>query len=328
MNKKIWVGAIAVLTTVALAGCTTNAGAGDGEESTSDVYAFVSPNTGNSFHISFQCGLIAAADEAGVTLDLQGGSSFDAETQIPIVEAVAAKRPAAIITAATDTKALIAPLQAIKDAGTHVILYDTGLDDDSVADALIESDNFAGGQLLAEYVGEALGGAGTILTIDIAPGIASTNARDAGFRDGMKAYPGVTLLDTQYDAYTPATNAQIVESTLSAHPELTAIVPVYNDGANYALPTLRQTDVGKAVKVFTFDLDPSIVSAIKDGEIQAAATQQPYKLAQQTLDSAVAAVNGDSVEAKQSVPMLLVTQDNIDDEQIKKDGYYVTEACS
>ena len=64
---------------------------------------------GDEFYITMNCGAQAKAKELGVTLDFQGPAEFAAAQQTPIVNAVAAKKPDAVLIAPTDTKALYAP---------------------------------------------------------------------------------------------------------------------------------------------------------------------------------------------------------------------------
>jgi ribose transport system substrate-binding protein len=331
MKKSRLLGAgLLVAAVAAAAGCGSDdssgggASSGGGDKAASAKYAYVSPNTGNAFHISFQCGLVRAAKVAGVSLDVQGSNKFAADAEIPIVQAAGAKNPDALITAAADSRALRAPLAALKANGTKIVLYDTGLDDTSVAESFVASDNEGGGRLVASVVGKALGGKGTVLPIDLAPGVASTNARAKGFLDGMKQFSGIKVLDTQYDNITPTKDAQIVSATLSRTPDLTAIVPMYNDAAIASLPALGSAH--KDVKIFTFDADPRIVDAIKSGRIQAAATQQAYLEAKETLAQAMAAVGGKPVKKQELIPMIMVDKGNVNDRSIADKGYYVSSA--
>src|SRR4051812_50216698 len=64
---------------------------------------------GDEFYITMNCGAQAKAKELGVTLDFQGPDKFDASLQTPVVNAVAAKKPDAVLIAPTDTKAMYAP---------------------------------------------------------------------------------------------------------------------------------------------------------------------------------------------------------------------------
>ena len=72
---------------------------------------------GDEFYITMNCGAQAKAKELGVTLDFQGPDQFDAALQTPIVNAVAAKKPDAVLIAPTDTKAMYAPIKQLADAG-------------------------------------------------------------------------------------------------------------------------------------------------------------------------------------------------------------------
>ena len=105
---------------------------------------------GDEFYITMNCGAQAEAKELGVTLDFQGPDEFDASLQTPIVNAVAAKKPDAMLVAPTDTKAMYAPIKQVADAGSKVVLVDTTLDQPDVAVSQIASDNTAGGAAAAE----------------------------------------------------------------------------------------------------------------------------------------------------------------------------------
>ncbi len=100
---------------------------------------------GDEFYITMNCGAQAKAKELGVTLDFQGPDEFDASQQTPIVNAVAAKKPDAMLVAPTDTKAMFAPIKQVADAGSKVVLVDTTLEQPDMAVSQIASDNKGGG---------------------------------------------------------------------------------------------------------------------------------------------------------------------------------------
>src|SRR5215212_11977259 len=52
---------------------------------------------GDEFYITMNCGAQQKAKELGATLDFQGPDKFDAAQQTPIVNAVAAKKPDAVL---------------------------------------------------------------------------------------------------------------------------------------------------------------------------------------------------------------------------------------
>lgn len=303
-------------------------GGGGGGDNSDITIAYSSPNTGNNYHISFQCGVVDAAKELGVTLSVSGANDFSPSTQIPILNAAAAEQPDALITAPTDVTALIGPLQTIKAAGTQIIIYDTGLDDDTVAAATITADNEGGGVLAAQQLVELMGEEGKVLIIDIAAGVASTNARTDGVISELSKYPGIEVLDVQYDNLDPTRDAQIVDATLAAHPDLTAIVPVYNQAATGAITALKANGRLADIPVITFDADPGIVQALRDGEVAAVVNQTPFEQARVAVENAIKAVRGEAIdETLVRMPMPVITQANVDDPEIVKD-FYVDQLCN
>src|SRR5215218_4224163 len=142
---------------------------------------------GDEFYITINCGAQAKAKELGVQLDFQGPQEFDAAQQTPIVNAVAAKKPDAVLIAPTDTKALYAPIKQLADNGTKIVLVDTTLDQADMAVSQIASDNEAGGKTAAETLAKLIGGKGKVFVINVKPGISTTDLRAKGFEEGAKA---------------------------------------------------------------------------------------------------------------------------------------------
>ena len=157
---------------------------------------------GDEFYITMNCGAQAKAKELGVTLDFQGPQEFDAAQQTPIVNAVAAKKPDAVLIAPTDTKALYAPIKQMADAGTKIVLVDTTLDQPDMAVSQIASDNEAGGETAAKALADLIGGKGKVFVVNVKPGISTTDAREKGFVERARRRPG----STTSGASTPTTS--------------------------------------------------------------------------------------------------------------------------
>ena len=105
---------------------------------------------GDPFYISMECGAKEKAKELGIELQVQGPDKFDATLQNPLLDAVAASKPDALLVAPNDVKASAAPLKRIQERGTKVVLVDTTVDDTSVGVSRIATDNNLGGQKAAE----------------------------------------------------------------------------------------------------------------------------------------------------------------------------------
>ena len=96
--------------------------------------------TTDAFYITMRKGAEHAADALGVELLFQGGPDFNPTVQVPVLNAVIARQPDAILIAPTDKQQLIAPLKQAIDAGIKVITVDTFIDDGQYQDGRGEGD--------------------------------------------------------------------------------------------------------------------------------------------------------------------------------------------
>jgi ribose transport system substrate-binding protein len=86
---------------------------------------FIQGVKGDGFYITMNCGVKAAAKKAGAKVKTVGPEKFDATLQKPILDAVIASKPDAILIAPNDVKAMQKPLEKAKKAGIEVVLVDT-----------------------------------------------------------------------------------------------------------------------------------------------------------------------------------------------------------
>lgn len=131
---------------------------------------------GDPFYVSMECGASAAAKKLGYKLQVQGPDKFDATLQNPLLDAVAAAKPAALLVAPNDVKASASPLKRIQAAGTKVVLVDTIVTDKSVGVSRIATDNELGGVKAAGAL-KQLGVKGKVLVISTDPGVSSVEDR-------------------------------------------------------------------------------------------------------------------------------------------------------
>src|SRR3954452_9077414 len=232
MARRTWIGAAcAAILALGVAACgsdnsSTSSGSSSGSSSSSAKKNYkmtlIAGVKGDEFYITMNCGAQAKAKELGVTIDFQGPDKFDAGLQTPVVNAVAAKKPDAVLVAPTDTKAMYAPIKQLSDNGSKVALVDTTLEQADFAVSQIASDNEGGGKAAADTLGKLIGGKGKVFVVNVKPGISTTAARGKGFQDGAKA-AGLTYIGQQYDDDDPAKAASIVKAILAKNPDLKGI---------------------------------------------------------------------------------------------------------
>lgn len=251
---------------------------------------------GSPFYQALQCGAEAKAKELGLTLTVSAPDQFAADSQIPVVNAVAATKPAVAVIVPTDTQALVAPMKQMAGMGTKIVTVDQTINDTSFVETQILTDNEAGGKLAADAMNELLGGKGKVLVITQPPGSAAQDARTTGFEEELKKYPGIEYLGAQYQSDDPQKAAEIVTSTLSAHPDLAGVFSTNDQGAIGAITGLRQAGAAGKVKVVAYDAASAEVSALKNGTIQALIAQNPKQEGEKAMEVADALMKGKSLD--------------------------------
>ena len=104
-------------------------------------------------------GVNQAADALGVKVNCTGpNSESDIADQVNMLNNVIAKKPTGIGLAACDQSACLEALQAAKDAGIPVVLFDSGIPDapEGSVYSLIATDNYGAGAVAADHLYEAL----------------------------------------------------------------------------------------------------------------------------------------------------------------------------
>jgi len=324
MSRKMWLpaGLVVLALVVAACGSSDNGGStatnGGGASTTAAKKNYkmtlIAGVKGDEFYITMNCGAQAKAKELGVTLDFQGPDQFDAALQTPVVNAVAAKKPDAVLVAPTDTKAMFAPIQQMSQNGTKIVLVDTTLDQPDMAVSQIASDNEAGGKAAAQALSKLIGGKGKVFVVNVKPGISTTDARGKGFADGAKAL-GLTYVGQEYDNDDPAKAAAITKAALAKNPDLKGIFATNLFSAEGAATGVREAGKLGQVKIVGFDAGPKQVADLKSGVVQALIAQKPADIGAQGVQQAYNALTGKPTTKKIGTGSVTITKDNLDQNQ-------------
>jgi ribose transport system substrate-binding protein len=156
--------------------------------------------TTHIFWKTIHAGALKAADELGnVEVVWQGPVKEDDRTaQIKLVQSAVAAGVDGIVLAPLDARALVAPVEQAVAKGIPVVIIDSALESSKPA-AYVATNNYQGGAMAAERLARLLDGRGRIILLRYAVGSASTEAREQGFIDTIKKYPGITYLsDSEY----------------------------------------------------------------------------------------------------------------------------------
>jgi ribose transport system substrate-binding protein len=272
----------------ASSGSSSAASSGSGNKK----LALIQGTKADNFYVTMGCGAEAEAKKLGYSISVQGPADFAAPEQIPIVNAVTASKPAAVLIAPTDTHALIGPMQAMKSAGIKVIQVDTTVDNTSIASASISSNNIKGGELAAAELAKEMGDKGSVVVMNEQAGVSTTEARIKGFMIGIKKYPNITVLPTQYVGDNPSKAAAAITSLYSAHQDLGGVFATNVLVAQGVDTGLKTAGVSQKVKIIGYDADPTQIADLKSGVVDALIAQEPYQEGVDGVQQAVNAIQG------------------------------------
>lgn len=284
--------------------------------------------TTDAFYITMNKGAQAAAEALGITVDFQGAPDFNPVTQVPVLDAVIARHPDAILIAPTDKVQLIEPLRRAVDAGIPVITVDTFIDDGKYQDgtgdgdfplSYVASDNVAGGAMAAHALAEAIGGKGSVYVSNVAPGISTTDQREEGFKAEIAAhYPDITVLETQFnddDANKAATQFQAV---LARTPDLAGVFGANLFSALGAANGVEQAGKSGIVRVVAFDAPTSIVDQLNSGLVDIAIAQHPAEIGYFGVVAAYAHLTGNSLPVAIGTGFTVIDKDNVTDPNVSR----------
>lgn len=282
--------------------------------------------TGNPFYSTVACGAKSVAAKLGVDFSVQGAPTFAVNAQTPVVNAVVASKPNAIMISNDDPKAMIPPLKKAQSDGIKIVNIDGDLADKSVGVTNIQSNNLLGGKLAGQEMGKLLKGKGSVVIIDNDPGFPISEQRVQGFENAIKKFPGIKNLGVQYSHNVTANAATIVKDTYTAHSDLAGVYTVETNNTQGSITGVQQSHLVGKVKIIGYDTSDPIVAGIKSGIVSADVVQYPYGEGQLGLASAVKAIQGKSVPREQSQPFVIATKGNINTAKVQRFIYKTT--CS
>lgn len=157
--------------------------------------------------------------------------------------------------------------------------------------------------------------------IGVRPGISTTDARDAGFKDAVAKNSNFEFIGQEYSQNEPAIAAQITSAAIAANPDLKAIFASNLFSAQGAATGIKQAGKEGEIIIIGFDAGPDQIKALKDGTVQALIAQKPYNIGTQGVAQALRALNGKKTKKKITTGFTILTDKNVNTNFGKKAAY-------
>ncbi len=285
--KKVLALVTAVIMMASLAACgggKKDSGGGTGaaaSDKSDESYVYVTFEKGSEYFSWVYAGFLAAANELGVKVELQGPADADASQEAKVLETVTGKHPEGILVACADEDTLVSSINNALDEGIPVITCDSDCPG-SERLCYLGTDNASFGATAAEFIGEKLGGSGEVIIVTLF-GSAAQEERCAGFENYLaENYPGIKIVDTCNEAGDTATAESNTTAALQANPGVNAVFSTGGTGSAGAAAAVRT--VGRdGITVVGSDFGTATLECMEKGEIAATVVDDPYMMGYQSL---------------------------------------------
>ena len=319
MKKKILAMLMAsamALTMTACGGSASQSGSDSTADTGSDAaggnhkISVILKTLNSEYWQAVSAGINQAADDLGVTVDLQGPPSETSyDEQLNMIETTLGS---------SDAEALVlAPLQpdvattAVANATIPVLSVDTTFTSDKLV-SYVGVSNEDAAKSGGEYGAEKLGGTGNVVILAGVQGDTTSEDRVKGWTEGIEA-GGCTVLDMQYTDAVADKAVTTLEGLMQQYPDQIDAVVCHSDdvamGAAQALQSMGKQD---DVVVCGFG-GISGATPVKEGSITATVDIGAYQMGYDCVARALDAIEGKTIDSFYPSDPTIIDSSNVDD---------------
>ena len=271
------------------------------------------------FHL-VSYGMEDAAKKAGAKF-LLSNSRNKPDQEIRLVNTYIARGVDAIVLSPLSQKSSAPAIKQAKEKGITIVTYNTSVDG-NLAQAFVESDQFnvgaKTGMATREFIEKNLNGKANIAMLAFKSNTPEqSDARTSGFKSEVTKLPGVKIVAEQ-DAWLAEAAIKKAGDILTAHPDVNIIYAANEGGTVGSVMAVKNANKAGKIFVFGTDISDQLLGFLnsKDNILQAITGQMPYEIGVTAVKDAVKLLNGEKVEAKTTIPGVLLDRSQPD--MIKK----------
>ncbi len=284
------------------------------------VIGVVPKGATHAFWKSIHAGALKAAAELNVEILWKSGlKEDDRESQIKVVEDMVTRGVDGLVLAPLDDAALRPPVLEAVRAKIPVVIIDSDLKTDKYV-SFVATDNYQGGVKAAQHLAGLLNGKGRVVMLRCMEGSASTTAREQGWLDTIKQFPGIAVVSSnQYGGSVAETAYRASENLLAPYRkpdgrlDLDGIFTV-NESTTFGMLRALQ-DAGWAGKVtfVGFDSSDFLVKALQNRELNGLVLQNPFQMGYLGVKTLMAHRRGEKVPKRIDTGSAVATPDNMNE---------------
>ncbi|MBN2659125.1 MAG: sugar ABC transporter substrate-binding protein [Spirochaetales bacterium] len=282
----------------------------DGGEKSGLVFGATYMTMNNPFFIALNDGIKEIAEARGdkvIALD----PALDQTKQIAQIEDLIAQGVDAIFLNPVDWKGVRPALEAAAKAGIPVINVDAPVFDTELVDAIVASNNYNAGVLVAQDVLKRIGDSAKVVLLEH-PTAKSAIDRTQSFVDTTADMPGIEIVARQSSNGQLETAMPVMENIIQAQPVIDVVMGLNDPTAMGALAALEAAGRADGVLIYGVDGAPDAKKMVKEGKITATAAQSPMGIGRTAATLAYKLIAGETVAKETLVPVILIDSTNVD----------------
>lgn len=339
-SLRWWTATLAAGAALTLAACsgspTTPDDGGDGGSGEQAPYSigWLGGLESDPYFITMMCGALDEAEQLNATVDWKGVNAFNNIDQInQNVDALLLGSPDGFVFTATGQNDNYNVLKVNK-AGVPLVIAQNVPGLGEYYQAFPSSYPQDKVEEMAQMMVESSGGEGTVAVFVGAPGPTYEPRWLPMVNVLASEAPDLNVLEVQYTQFDTTTTAKAVAAAIVANPDLKIVYTTSGGEAAGAISAIKTAGKTGEIQVYTFNATPTVVAAMRGGEVQAILTTNPDKVGRDAIRSMVEYLNrlGEGEEIGiQGDPHIvpsdvgLITPENVDDPEMAK--YLFKDKC-
>ena len=277
MKTKIWF-VLAVVMALVVSGCgggeedAGQQGGGGAERGDIRIAVVTHGQASDPFWSVVKNGVDQGAEDMGVEVEYNAPQTLDMVKMSQLIDAAVASEPDGLVISIPDPEALRESIEKANEAGIPIVSINSGSDVSEELGALthVGQTEFIAGVGAGERLAQE--GVDNALCINQEVGNVGLDQRCEGFEQGLGGQVEVVAVDLNNP-----TDAQAkIDTAVNQNPDINGVLTLGPTGAEPALKALRESGKLEDIKLATFDLAPSVLEAIRDGDMVFAVDQQQF----------------------------------------------------
>ena len=264
-------------------------------------------------------GALAAAKELGegkIEIQWAGPVTSDAAQQAQIIESLIERKVDGIAISVNDADALKDVINKAIDTGIPVVTFDSDAPK-SKRISFYGTYNYGSGKTMAELLIKFMGKEGKVALLTGTPGAPNLEERINGFKDYIKDFPGIKIVDIQacYDDINKGVSQ--MEAVMQAHPNLKGWVLI--GGWPLFTPPpgpLAGKQPGK-ITVIAFDALPEELEYVRQGYVQGLVGQKLFGWGYESVRLLKGIKEGKTFQPVIDSGVDIVTKENVEEYALK-----------